>query len=276
MSDSPLQPQVGGRSRWRLALVAVLCLVLVAGLLRLGTWQLERRTWKLDLIERVTQRLQQPPVALPDRQQWAGLQPADFEYLYVKTTGQWLTDKTVLTQATTALGSGFWVLTPLVLPDGSSLLVNRGFIPANQRAQWQPPSGVSGAPAGNVSIQGLLRKSEPDGGFLRKNDAASQRWFSRDVTAIAQAQQLKSPAPFFLDSGLPDTTLNNDLEARPSSAGPWPREGLTVVRFSNSHLVYAFTWFGLALMVLVAGGFVARYERRLRRGGHNTAHGYPR
>ena len=256
--------------------VVVLCLVLVAGLLQLGTWQLERRTWKLALIERVTQRLQQPPVDLPDSQLWADLQPADFEYLYVKTTGQWLTDKTVLTQATTALGSGFWVLTPLALSDGSSLLVNRGFIPAAQRAQWQPPSGASGAPVGNVSIQGLLRKSEPDGGFLRKNDPASQRWFSRDVTAIAQAQQLKGPAPFFLDSGLPDNTLNNNLEARPSSAGPWPREGLTVVRFSNSHLVYAITWFGLAVMVLVAGGFVVRYERRLRRGGHNTAHGHPR
>ncbi|MDZ7892050.1 MAG: SURF1 family protein [Rhodoferax sp.] len=256
--------------------VAVLCLVLVVGLLRLGTWQLERRTWKLELIERVTQRLQQPPVALPESQQWAALQPAAFEYLYVKASGYWLTDKTVLAQATTALGSGYWVLTPLALSDGSSLLVNRGFIPGNQRAQWQPPAGENGAPVGNVTIQGLLRKSEPDGGFLRRNDPASQRWFSRDVTAIAQAQQLKSPAPFFLDSGLPDTTLNNNLEARPSSAGPWPREGLTVVRFSNSHLVYAFTWFGLALMVLVAGGFVVRYERRLRLEGHNTPHGNQR
>ena len=49
-----------------------------------------------------------------------------------------------------------------------------------------------------------------------------------------------------------------------AQSGPWPREGLTVVRFSNSHLVYALTWFGLALMVVGAAVVVARYERRLR------------
>lgn len=256
--------------------MVTVCSALIVGLMSLGVWQIQRRIWKLELIERVTQRLQQPPVALPESDLWASLPPADYEYLHVKTSGLWQTDKTVLTQATTALGQGFWVLTPLALADGSSLMVNRGFVPANQREQWLTPSSAEARSAGTVNIQGLLRKSEPDGGFLRKNDPTSQRWFSRDVSAIAQANQIKRPAPFFMDSGLPDSRLSNNLEARPSSSGPWPREGLTVVRFSNSHLVYAFTWFGLAGMVLVAGGFVVRYERRLRRGGHNTPHGHPR
>ena len=42
------------------------------------------------------------------------------------------------------------------------------------------------------------------------------------------------------------------------------RAGMTVVRFHDSHLVYALTWYGLALMVAGAGWYVARYERRLR------------
>ncbi|EJE54784.1 hypothetical protein PMI14_00276, partial [Acidovorax sp. CF316] len=42
----------------------------------------------------------------------------------------------------------------------------------------------------------------------------------------------------------------------------WPRAGLTTIRFANSHAVYALTWYGLALMVLGAGWFVVRYERR--------------
>ena len=49
-----------------------------------------------------------------------------------------------------------------------------------------------------------------------------------------------------------------------ASAGPWPRAGLTVIRFPNSHLVYALTWYGLALMVVGAGWYVARYEFRSR------------
>ena len=106
--------------------------------------------------------------------------------------------------------------------------------------------------------------SEPGGGFLRRNDPAQQRWHSRDVAAIAQALQLARPAPFFVDAGLPSLTAPASADLPPAQSGPWPREGLTVVRFSNSHLVYALTWFGLALMVVGAAVVVARYESRLR------------
>ena len=40
----------------------------------------------------------------------------------------------------------------------------------------------------------------------------------------------------------------------------WPAAGLTVIAFPNSHLVYALTWYGLALMVLIAAWFVRRSE----------------
>ncbi|WP_312306675.1 SURF1 family cytochrome oxidase biogenesis protein, partial [Pulveribacter sp.] len=108
----------------------------------------------------------------------------------------------------------------------------------------------------------LLRMSEPGGGFLRRNAPAEGRWHSRDVAAIAQAQGLGDAAPFFIDAGIPGT--------RPAAApaagsdGPWPRPGLTVVQFHNSHLVYVFTWWGLAAMVLGAAVLVARYELRVR------------
>ena len=57
----------------------------------------------------------------------------------------------------------------------------------------------------------------------------------------------------------------SDAEHRQTPAqDPGPRPGLTVVRFSNTHLAYALTWFGLALMVVGATVVVARYERKLR------------
>jgi cytochrome oxidase assembly protein ShyY1 len=40
---------------------------------------------------------------------------------------------------------------------------------------------------------------EPDGGFLRKNDAAADRWYSRDVAAIGKTMGLIDPAPYFVD-----------------------------------------------------------------------------
>ena len=78
---------------------------------------------------------------------------------------------------------------------------------------------------------------------------------TRDVAAMGRAAQIGPAAPFFVDAGRP---------GQPGAAGEavWPRPGLTVVRFSNSHLVYALTWYGLALMVVGAGWAVAGYERR--------------
>lgn len=248
------------------AVLLVLGAALFLGFIALGTWQVQRRVWKLDLIERVDQRVHAAPVALPPASAWPGITADTHEYLPVTATGQWLPGKTVLTQAVTALGSGFWVMSALQQADGTQVLVNRGFIPQDQRAEWASKTD-SAEPA---TVQGLVRMSEPKGGFLRSNEPAAQRWFSRDVAAMAQALQLPQAAPFFIDAGLPQRGVANPtaeaVEVRGTAAATagttWPRAGLTTIRFPNSHAVYALTWYGLALMVLGAGWFVARYERR--------------
>ena len=239
------------RRQWqRWALVALL-LVLFLAFVALGTWQVQRRAWKLDLIERVNTRVHSAPVPVPAAAAWPQVQPPTHEYLPVQAQGQWMEGRSVLTQAVTELGAGFWVLTPLQLDDGSQVLVNRGFIPTEQRARWQAQPGQ--ASQDQVTVSGLLRISEPRGGFLRENDPAQQRWFSRDVAAIAQAQGLDHAAPYFIDAGLP---------GQPVADGTWPRPGMTVIRFPNSHLVYALTWYGLALMVVGAAWLVKRNDRQ--------------
>jgi surfeit locus 1 family protein len=89
-----------------------------------------------------------------------------------------------------------------------------------------------------VTITGLLRASEPGGGFLRANDPATDRWFSRDTAAIGRARGLSRVGGFFIDA---DATPN---------PGGYPVGGLTVIKFRNAHLVYALTWFGLAVLCL--------------------------
>lgn len=240
--------------------LALVGLALFLGFLALGTWQVQRRAWKLTLMERVERRAHTPPVPAPAARDWPAVHAASHEYLPVTLHGQWLGDKTVLTQAVTDLGAGFWVMTPLQQGDGTQVLVNRGFVPQDQRTQWlttpQPASSSASA-----TVQGLLRMTEPGGGFLRANDPAQQRWHSRDVAAISQALELPQAAPFFVDAGLPGKP---GTPASAAEAPVWPRPGMTVIRFHNSHLVYALTWYGLALMVAGAGWYVARYERRLR------------
>jgi surfeit locus 1 family protein len=52
-----------------------------------------------------------------------------------------------------------------------------------------------------------------------------------------------------------------------------PVAGLTVVSFHNNHLVYAITWYALALMVLGAALWIAREERWKRRPGTDDQQG---
>lgn len=210
------------RARWVLAGCALLGAVLLAGL---GVWQVERRAWKLALIDRVERRLVAPPVAPPPPSRWAAI-GADDAYTRLVATGRWRQVPPVFVQAVTDLGGGFWVISPLDTARGT-ILINRGFVPRRD------PALVT---EGSARVTGLLRVTEPGGAFLRHNDPAADRWYSRDVAAIAAARRLGPVAPFFVDA-----------DATPGSNGP--RGGLTIVKFRNNHLVYALTWFTLAAMM---------------------------
>lgn len=231
------------RSRRALTVIAAVALVAAVGFAALGIWQIERLVWKNALVAAVTERSTAAPV--PAAEFSANFTPDADEYRHVSATGAFDPSAEVLVQAVTAYGGGFWVVTPLRLDSGQTILINRGFIPPDRRDPATHP-----APTGTVTITGLLRASEPDGGFLRANDPSANRWFSRDVAAIATARELTNTAPFFIDA---------DRGADPSA---YPIGGLTVLSFSNNHLIYALTWFALALMMLAAFGYVLWDDRR--------------
>ncbi|PQO99405.1 hypothetical protein C5614_09995 [Massilia phosphatilytica] len=239
-----------------LAVLALLLIVLFAGL---GTWQVIRLQWKLDLIARVEARVHVAPAPLPSRTSWAGITSESDEYRRVKLHGAYLYALTTPVQALTEQGSGYWLLTPLCSEQGI-VLVNRGFIPAELGARTRyTPQRAAGNPCADagpaVDVTGLLRTSERNGAFTRTNDPAANRWYTRDVAAIAAARGLNA-APFFVDAA---------AQQNPPDSPDQPVGGLTVVKFPNSHLVYAFTWYALALMVAGA------WWRVVRRGS-DTSH----
>ncbi len=215
----------------RPALIAI-ALPVIAALIGLGVWQLQRRTWKLALIEQVDHRLAAAPVGVPGPAEWPHID-ADAAYTRVVATGHWDRGTDSYVQAVTDIGPGYWVMTPFVSDRGFTLLVNRGFVPTAERGTAPPP------PESQNRISGLLRVSEPKGGFLRSNDPGADRWYSRDVPAIAARRGLGKVAPYFVDA---------DRVTWPA----FPRGGLTVIRFPNNHLQYALTWFAMAALLAAA------------------------
>ncbi len=213
-------------ARPRHRLLIGFCLVMVAVFLSLGIWQVQRLAWKTDLIARVEARLAAPPTPAPGPDLWPEMTQAADEYRRVTVTGHYLDHPDTLVLAVTAAGRGSWVMSAFQTAEGWPVLINRGFVPEERRQDYPAP------PRGLQQLSGLLRLSQPDGAFLRSNDPAQDRWFSRDTKAIGLARGITGSAPWFLD-----------LDTAPEAL---PMPGLTVVSFRNPHLGYALTWFAMA------------------------------
>jgi surfeit locus 1 family protein len=207
------------RGRRRTALAA-LCAAFALLFIALGVWQVERRVWKLDLIATVDARAHAAPA-------WATF-AATPAYSRLRIEGVFDHTRETRVEAVTGRGEGAWLMTPLRTTAGWTVLINRGFVPAG-------PAAVN-RPKGAITVTGFARETEPVGGFLRANDPARDRWYARDVAAIAARRGLGSVAPYFIDAD--------------ASGTGYPLGGLTVIRFRNQHLSYALTWFGLAVLSL--------------------------
>lgn len=246
----------GPRGPLALAALAALALVFFAGFIALGTWQVHRLGWKRDLITRVDQRVHAPAADAPGPTQWAHLTADADEYRHVRLSGVFLRDRQTLVWATTEQGNGYWVMTPLRLADGSVVLVNRGFVPTGE---CEPSARCVIPPDGTTTVTGLLRMSQT-WAFLRHDDPAHDRWYTRNVQAIAAARGLRDVAPYFVDADATPVDGNSR----------WPQGGLTVIAFPNNHLAYLITWYLLALMVALGAVYVGREEYRLRRIARTT------
>lgn len=225
------------RPLWFDITLLVLATALLATLVGLGNWQMRRLAWKLNLIEAVENRAFNTPVDPP-----SGPISADkHAYLRVVVDGIYRQNLSRLVKAVTKIGPGYWLMTPL-RTDREFIWVNRGFIPTGTTTTHVKE------PAGMVRVEGLLRIAEPGGTFLERNDPRTGRWYSRDVHALSTHAGLGKTASYFIDS---------DHVGMPSD---WPRGGLTILNFRNAHLVYALTWYTMAIL-LFAGVVYAVYER---------------
>ena len=207
----------------------------VAVLVALGVWQLQRLEWKSRLIAERATAVAAAPVSPPKTLAEARA----LEFHRVTVEGVFLHDKEILRNAIAAKGeAGFDVLTPLREEGGRIVFVNRGFVPTELKDRATRPTGQL---AGTVRVSGLLRvpPQEKPGWFIPDNRPDRNDWFWIDLPAMAAADGLANVAPFYIDA-----------DAAPHPGG-WPKGGVTPLALPNDHLQYAITWFSLAAALVV-------------------------
>ena len=204
-----------------IAVPIIFTLVAVAALVALGTWQLERRSWKEGLIADLQDKLSAAPVALPPRERWPQLSAEKDEFRRVTFRAEFLDQEALVYTSGSAIrpdvsGPGYWVLSPARLADGGLVIVNRGFVPEGKQ---DPSTRREGQPRGVAEIVGAMRWPEPRGLFTPNDTPAKNLWFVRDPAAIAAAKGWGTVAPFYIDQEAPPRA-RRPAEGRAAEAEP--------------------------------------------------------
>jgi surfeit locus 1 family protein len=220
-------------------LTGILVLIALAILISLGTWQVERLHWKEGLIADIAARQVAAPVPLAEIEAMAA-SGGDIEYRKVTATGRYINNKERHFFATWRGQTGYYIYTPLELADGRILFVNRGFVPFDNK---EPEMRMQGQLTDQQTVTGLAREKLPGkpSWVVPDNDVAKNIFYWKDLDVMASSVGLEKARviPFFVDA-----------DSTPNPAG-LPIGGVTQVDLPNDHLQYAFTWYGLAAVLVV-------------------------
>ena len=214
--------------------LSIVTLIALAILLALGTWQLQRRAEKHEMLAQMEARMSQAaaPIELL-------LSVGDYAvYRRATATGEYdHTKETYVFQARSDNGPtelGFKILTPFKLTGGDTIIVDRGWI---AEAKLSATTRLNGQTKGVLILEGSLRRPSTGSSFTPPPDTARKVFFSRDSAAIAKLLGITLRTGMIFEA----TTRVDE--------GPEPR--VTKEKIPDNHLNYAITWYSLAIVLLV-------------------------
>ncbi|KAI1380003.1 SURF1-domain-containing protein [Hypoxylon crocopeplum] len=203
----------------------------------LGTWQVQRLGWKTELVAKFEDRIVREPLPLPPRVDPDAIH--DFDFRRVRARGRYRHDLEMLVGPRMHDGEqGYMVVTPLEREgDGTTVLVNRGWISKKHRWQRDRPESL---PTYEVEVEGLLREPWKKNMFTPDNRPDKGEFYFPDVKQMAALTG--SQAVWIEQTMEPDLLQAIYMESKGIPIGR-PAE----VNLRNNHAQYIFTWYGLAV-----------------------------
>jgi cytochrome oxidase assembly protein ShyY1 len=232
---------------------AALALLLAAIMVGLGDWQLHRYHERAAINDRIAAGGSGRPVPISQvlaapagTGSRVGPAPsAGTEWSRVQLVGRYDQRHETLARGRTVEGSvGYEVLTPLVLADGTAVLVDRGWVPPPDGGALVKPD-VPAAPSGEVAVVGPLRRPE----------SGADRPAQGSVRRISPAR-LGLPYPTY--GGY--VMLDEQTPAADKRLTPVPPE--TENAWQNAG--YVVQWWAFAALTLFGYGYMARREAHPR------------
>ena len=202
-------------------LFSVFVYFIILVLLSLGCWQLYRLNWKLNLIQEIENSLKNDPIELSKANKK--------NFLRIQTSGEIDFDKQIYLYNLNDNGKpGFEVVNPILIND-KNYLINRGWIPFNQKDQ--PEINL----VDEIKIIGTLKLQSKASTFKPENDIEKNYWFTLDRDDVFKYTG-KNFSNFII-------YLNGDYNI------PKPKD--ITANISNNHKKYAITWFSMAISILL-------------------------
>ncbi len=220
-------------------------LLVAAGTARLGVWQLDRAAQKTQLQQLRDQRQALPPLsadALPPARAPApgAAELSALQHRLALVQGRWLDAHSVYLENRPMAGrTGFYLVTPLLLPDGSAVLVQRGFVPRDLMDRTRVPAPPPAPPGGAASV--VLGRIAPAVPRLYELGPAASGAIRQNLAIEAFAQETRlALRPWVL------IQLDQPGAAPDGLQRAWPAADTGV----DKHHGYAVQWFSLSALTI--------------------------
>ena len=189
----------------------------------LGTWQIYRLQWKLDLIKEINNGLSSKPVTYSNKN--------IINYQKVKFNGIFDFEKQIYLYSLNSKGTpGYDIITPIKISSNEILLVNRGWI----KKELKRNKNINRIES--KYFEGIIKKITKPNPFKPENDIEKNVWFSLKLDDLQNFTGYKL-RNFVL---VLQNNQNNLVENKSVSPD-----------LPNNHLKYAITWYSVALSILL-------------------------